>query len=252
MDSRALRFLFCAFLLCGVLTIYGDLNAQAQAPLPIMPLPVHAVSGTGDFVINNGFGMAFEGHTEPRLERAKQRFLETLSQETGIPLWREAAMNTPHFIVKTTGPSDAVQRLGEDESYRLQITAEGVRLEAPNPLGVLRGLQTFLQLVAVTPKGFAVPAVVIDDKPRFPWRGLMIDSSRHFMPLDVIKRNLDGMEAVKLNVFHWHLTDNQGFRVESKKFPLLQEKGSDGLYYTQEQLREVYEYARDRGIRVVP
>jgi hexosaminidase len=116
----------------------------------------------------------------------------------------------------------------------------------------MRGLQTFLQLVHVTPQGFAVSAVVIQDKPRFPWRGLMIDSGRHFMPVDVIKRNLDGMAAVKLNVFHWHLSENQGFRVESKRFPKLQTMGSDGLYYTQEEVREVIAYARDRGIRVVP
>ena len=72
------------------------------------------------------------------------------------------------------------------------------------------------------------------------------------MPLDVVYRNLDGMEAVKLNVFHWHLSDDQGFRVESKQFPLLQQKGSDGLFYTQEEVRNVIEYARDRGIRVIP
>jgi len=97
-----------------------------------------------------------------------------------------------------------------------------------------------------------VPAVTIDDKPRFPWRGLMIDVGRHFIPIPVIERNLDAMEAVKLNVFHWHLSDDQGFRVESKVFPLLQKKSSDGLYYTQDQVRQVIEYARDRGIRVIP
>ena len=116
----------------------------------------------------------------------------------------------------------------------------------------MRGLQTFLQLVEMTPQGFAVPSVVIEDKPRFPWRGLMIDAGRHFMPVEVIKRNLDGMAAVKMNVFHWHLSENQGFRVESKRFPKLQEMGSDGLYYTQDQVRDVIAYARDRGIRVIP
>jgi len=80
----------------------------------------------------------------------------------------------------------------------------------------------------------------------------MIDSARHFMPLDVIRRNLDGMEAVKMNVFHWHLSENQGFRIESKKFPKLHGLGSDGLYYTQEDVRDLTAYARDRGIRVVP
>ncbi|HEV2273249.1 MAG TPA: family 20 glycosylhydrolase, partial [Acidobacteriaceae bacterium] len=147
---------------------------------------------------------------------------------------------------------DPIQQLGEDESYELQVTPTAVHLRAANPLGVLHGLQTFLQLVRVSPSGFSLPAVTIRDQPRFPWRGLMIDSGRHFMPVEVIERNLDGMEAVKLNVFHWHLSDDQGFRVESKRFPLLQEKGSDGLYYTQDQIRGILSYARDRGIRVVP
>jgi hexosaminidase len=80
----------------------------------------------------------------------------------------------------------------------------------------------------------------------------MIDVGRHFIPLDVLKRNLDGMAAVKLNVFHWHLSENQGFRIESKKFPKLQGMGSDGLFYTQEEVRELIAYARERGIRVVP
>jgi len=84
------------------------------------------------------------------------------------------------------------------------------------------------------------------------WRGVMIDSARHFIPLPIIKRNLDGMEAVKMNVFHWHLSDNEGFRVESKKLPKLQEMGSDGQYYTQDEIRDLIVYARDRGIRVVP
>ena len=114
-----------------------------------------------------------------------------------------------------------VQKLGEDESYELTVTDSGAKLTAPTTLGVLRGLQTFLQLVQITPTGFAAPAVTIKDQPRFPWRGMLIDVSRHFIPIDVLKRNIDGMAAVKMNVLHWHLSDDQGFRVESKKFPKL-------------------------------
>ena len=132
------------------------------------------------------------------------------------------------------------------------VSSTQALLTAKSPLGIFRGLQTFLQLVRITPQGFSVPSVTIDDQPRFQWRGLMIDSGRHFMPIDVIERNLDGMEAVKLNVFHWHLSEDQGFRVESKVFPLLHEKGSNGQYYSQQQIRDVIRYARDRGIRVVP
>ena len=227
-------------------------GVQAQAPLPLMPLPAQVKPGDGEFLITNGFGVTLEGFQEPRLERAKQRFLNMLSRQTGIPLWREAVLNKASFFINTKGASAPVQQVDEDESYHLRITATEVHLEAANPLGVLHGLQTFLQLVRITPRGFVVPAMTIDDQPRFPWRGLMLDVGRHFQPLDVVYRTLDGMEAVKLNVFHWHLSEDQGFRVESKKFPLLQEKGSDGLFYTQEEIRNVIEYARDRGIRVVP
>jgi hexosaminidase len=132
------------------------------------------------------------------------------------------------------------------------VEQSGAKLTAPNPLGILHGLQTFLQLLETTGKGFAVPAVTIKDEPRFAWRGLLIDVSRHFIPLDVLKRNLDGMAAVKMNVMHWHLSDDQGFRVESKQFPKLHEMGSEGLFYTQDEIREFLAYAHDRGIRVLP
>ena len=208
--------------------------------------------GQGEFPIDGSFGIVMRGYNEARLERAQQRFLDVLSRETGIPLWREARLNPPHFVVQTAGPSAPVQQLGEDESYHLAITATEVQLTAANPIGVLRGLQTFLQLIRVTPTGFSVPAVTIDDEPRFPWRGLLIDSGHRFVPVDVVKRNLDGMEAVKLNVFHWRFADNQGFHIESKVYPLLQQKGSGGAFYSQDEVREVIAYARDRGIRVVP
>ena len=116
----------------------------------------------------------------------------------------------------------------------------------------MHGLQTMLQLVQPNGSGYILPAVSIKDAPRFPWRGLMIDCGRHFEPVDVIKRTLDGMASVKMNVFHWHLTEDQGFRIESRRFPALTAKGSDGLFYTQEEAREIVSYARDRGIRVVP
>jgi hexosaminidase len=225
---------------------------QAETPLSIMPLPAHAVAGTGSFPIDGSFPIVMEGYTEPRLDRAKARFLANLTSRTGIPHWPPPAAGQPQFIIRTAGPSKEVQQLEEDESYHLEVSPTRVLLSAPNPLGILHGLQTFLQLVSITPQGFAVASVTIDDAPRFPWRGLMIDSGRHFMPLEVVRQNLDGMEAVKLNVFHWHLSENQGFRIESKVYPLLQQKGSDGDYYTQAQVRDIIEYARDRGIRVIP
>jgi hexosaminidase len=247
-----LRIVPMTLMLSSVIALGQTAPAPLPLPLPLMPQPAQVKLGEGELLIDSGIGVTLDGFEEPRLERAKQRFLNLLSRQTGIPLWRPAQFNKPKFFIKTRGASAPVQQMDEDESYHLEIAADGAHLEAANPLGVLHGMQTFLQLVRITPRGFVVPTMTIDDQPRFPWRGLMLDVSRHFMPLDVVYRTLDGMEAVKLNVFHWHLSDDQGFRVESKKYPLLQEKGSDGLFYTQEEVRAVIEYARDRGIRVVP
>lgn len=218
----------------------------------LMPLPAHMEPHAGQMVLDGSFDANIEGYSEPRLERARSRFLGRVTQLTGVPLVGAAPGNHARLVIRTAGPSKPVQELGEDESYRLEVTAEQATLTAPNPLGVLHGLQTFLQLLHATPQGFAAPAITIEDQPRFPWRGLMLDTGRHFMPLPQVRQAIDGLEAVKMNVFHWHLSEDQGFRIESKKFPLLAGKGSDGLFYTQDEVRETIAYARDRGIRVIP
>jgi len=240
-------------LMLATISLAPPATAQSQPPLNLIPQPANVKPATGALPVGANFTIAFTGHTESRLDRAADRFLTQLHRQTGLLLpkpARDAAQAA--LVVHTDHASKEIQELGEDESYSLEVTATGAKLNAANPLGVLRGLQTFLQLVEVSPNGFAAPAVTIQDQPRFAWRGLMIDVSRHFIPLDVLKRNLDGMEAVKMNVFHWHLSENQGFRVESRKFPKLHELGSDGLYYTQDEIRELVAYARDRGVRVVP
>jgi len=228
--------------------------ASAQQPTwNLMPMPASVQPGTGSLSVDANFSVALTGHVEPRLERAVERFLRQLTLQTALPLKLQPSKAAPAtLVIRTDHASKEIQEVGEDESYVLEVSASDAKLTASTPLGTLQGLQTFLQLVDVSIDGFAAPAVTIQDKPRFPWRGLMIDSARHFIPLDVIRRNLDGMEAVKMNVFHWHLSENQGFRAESKKYPKLHEEGSDGLYYTQEEIRDLIAYARDRGIRVVP
>ncbi len=229
------------------------MTTAQQSALNLMPLPGSTRSGTGSLQVDASFSIALTGYTEPRLERAGERFLRQLARQTGLPLsLKPAKMAKATLVIQTDHPSKEIQEVGEDESYILDVSTAGARLRASTPLGTMHGLQTFLQLVDVSPEGFAVPAVTIQDQPRFPWRGLMIDSARHFIPLDVIRRNLDGMEAVKMNVFHWHISDNQGFRAESKKLPKLTGLASGGQYYSQEEIRDLIAYARDRGIRVVP
>ncbi len=245
---------FSAALLFAIFLSAPYAAAQTQLPINLMPQPATIKLSTGALRIDANFTVAFTGHTEPRLDRARERFLTQLHRQTAIPFAKPTASNTTQatLVVHTDHASKEIQELGEDESYTLDVTPSGAKLNAANPLGVLRGLQTFLQLLEITPNGFSAPAAMIQDQPRFAWRGLMIDVSRHFIPIDVLKRNVDGMEAVKMNVFHWHLSENQGFRVESKEFPKLQELGSDGLYYTQDEIRDLISYAHDRGIRVVP
>jgi hexosaminidase len=226
-------------------------SAQTQPQLNLMPMPASAQPAAGQLLIDQSFSVAVTGFHDASLDSGVQRFQAQLSKQTGIPFRPKSGAAATLQIHADRG-REAVQKLGEDESYELTVADSGAKLAAPTTLGVLRGLQTFLQLVQVTPTGFAAPAVTIKDQPRFPWRGLMIDVSRHFIPIDVLKRNVDAMAAVKMNVMHWHLSDDQGFRVESKKFPKLTGMGSDGLYYTQDEIREFIAYAHDRGIRVLP
>ena len=226
--------------------------AQTASPLNLMPTPSSVQLGSGQLSIDQSFSIAILGHRDAMVDKGVQRFIAQLSKQTGMLIPVASKNKTPTLTVNVEGGSAAVKKLGEDESYQLQATTSGATLSAPNPLGILHGLQTFLQLVRTGADGFSVPVVNINDLPRFAWRGLLIDVGRHYIPLDVLKRNVDGMAAVKMNVLHLHLSDDQGFRVESKRYPKLHELGSDGLYYTQDEIRDLIGYARDRGVRIVP
>jgi hexosaminidase len=245
------RAILVILILCAV---FVSSSAAEPRPLSLMPLPANVQLKTGQLVIDASFTVGISDHYDAQVQRTVERFLENLRRQTGMPPLDMKVTDAAQakLVVHSERASKAVQELGEDESYSLEISLAGAKLDAATTLGIMRGLETFLQLVQTTSDGFAVPAIAIQDQPRFPWRGLMIDVGRHFIPLDVLKRNLDGMSAVKLNVFHWHLSENQGFRIESKKFSKLQEMGSDGLYYTQDEVRDLIAYAHDRGIRVVP
>jgi len=216
-----------------------------------MPMPASVQQGSGQLAITQSFSVTVTGAHDATLDAVVQRFTKQLSVQTGIP-FRPKEGGAATLTVHADKGFEAIQKLGEDESYQLTVGDSGAQLTAPTALGAMHGLETFLQLVTITPAGFAAPSVTIKDQPRFPWRGTMIDVSRHFIPIDVLKRNLDGMAAVKMNVLHWHLSDDQGFRAESKVFPKLTGMGSDNQFYTQEEMRDLIAYAHDRGIRVVP
>ncbi len=221
------------------------------ANLNLMPWPAHVTPGKGALALSNSLTISARGG-DTRVAHGVGRFIDQLRRQAGTPFAVGFPSESGQIDIFCTGSGAAVQQLGEDETYTLTVDEHQARLSAPNPLGILHGLKTLLQLVQAGQQGWIIPAVSIEDRPRFPWRGLMIDVSRHFMPLDAIRRNIDGMEAVKLNVLHLHLSDDQGFRAESLRYPKLQQMGSDGLFYTQEQIRDLIAYARDRGLRIVP
>ena len=238
--------------------IVSVLTAFAQEPPSrvhnLMPVPAKVSWKDGRLVVTKNFSVSIAGKTDERLKAYVSRVMRRLEGRTSFEFSREFSNDSANAFLSITTQStgNAIPKLGDDEAYDLEINEKQAKLTAATTVGAMRGLETLLQLLERDKDGFYFPAVLLNDKPRFDWRGLMIDSARHFQPIEVLKRNLDAMAAVKLNVLHWHLTEDQGFRVETKKFPELHLKGSDGDFYTQDQIREVIKYAADRGIRVMP
>jgi len=176
--------------------------AGAQAASPnLMPMPAKLVLQSGGLPINSGFQVRIAGISDPRLTAAAQRLTARVIRQTGLSLIAQKAAH-PALTIQCREAGPAYPALGDDESYTLDATPEGAHLSATTVTGALRGMETFLQLIAPGPDGFAVPSIHIEDRPRFPWRGLMMDVARHWMPVEVVLRNLDAMAAVKLNVFH--------------------------------------------------
>src|SRR3984957_113623 len=242
-----------SFLVLGIFAVRGQAQTPANFTNTLRPQPAHLSVETGELKLTPAFTVVADRFHDARLDEAIGRSLLRLQAQTGLQIATAPTGGSAGTLTVTVdGPGETVQSLEEDESYSLQVTGNGARLQAATDVGAMRGLETFLQLVQAGGSGFFLPGMSIHDTPRFRWRGLMVDCSRHFEPVEVIKHTLDGMAAVKMNVFHWHLTDDQGFRIESKAYPKLAGMGSDGLFYTQEQAREIVAYARARGIRVVP
>ena len=242
-------------LLIGCVLLAGPAVAALADPAPsLMPLPREWVAGSESLKVDASLRVAFTQPPSPRLSRAVDRLLAAWSRRTGQPLSAGGTSSGSGSLlsIQCKAPGPALPALGDDESYSLTIDAHGARLEAAEDAGALRGLATLTQLLSVGPGGATLPAVSIGDRPRFAWRGLLIDVARHWEPLPVILRNLDGMALVKLNVLHLHLSDDQGFRVESRTHPELQSKASDGNFYSQDDIRAIIAYAADRCIRVIP
>ncbi|TNJ45266.1 family 20 glycosylhydrolase [Tamlana fucoidanivorans] len=229
---------------------------MAQNPLSnkydLMPWPKEIKEKPAKFLINSDVTISIHSEHSERVRNAAVNFIRRLSARTGVFFNEGFPLENKKGTIQISYDEVVTLNLKADESYTLNTNDSLIEIKAQTDLGALRGLQTLLQLTDHNSSTYFFPGISIFDAPRFVWRGLMIDVSRHFHPVNVIKRNLDAMASMKMNVFHWHLTDDQGFRIESKAYPKLQELASDGLFYTQEQIKEVVTYADHLGIRVIP
>ncbi len=272
-------------LVCGACT---NTPKQECGEINIIPLPNSIQQGSGVFELKNGMVIGF---SDESLKPAAKFLSSILSKSTGYQFVVQEGAGA--IQLKLT--ADVTDKKG---SYLLDVSSNYVQVSASSYSGIISGIETFRQLLppnielstAIENQNWFVPVVTIEDSPRFEWRGLMLDVSRHFYSPDEVKEMLDLMALYKLNKFHWHLTDDQGWRIEIKRYPLLTERGAwrtfnshdrecmrrakaednsdfeipedklrivqeDTLYggfYTQEDIKEIVRYAEVRGIDVIP
>lgn len=241
-----LLFLFCFS------NPYASCQNTLSETLNLMPWPKAIEKKSAQFTIDDELTISINPTNQTRVHNAAVKFLRRLSGRTGVFLNEGFPVTDQKGSIHITYDTESKLSLETDESYLLDVSDSAITITAKTDVGAIRGLETLLQLTQNNATEYFFPGIMVEDAPRFVWRGLMIDVSRHFQPVGVLKRNLDAMAAVKMNVFHWHLTDDQGWRVESNVFPKLHEEASDGLYYSQEQIKDVVAYADNLGIRVIP
>jgi len=247
-----------------------DADASASASsLTIIPAPREVVPDSGQFAVTDATRVIFEGATA---EPVARYFVDLLQRTGGPALQTEAASSAPEGGIRFQ--LAAGESAMPEEAYTLAISSGGVAVRATDARGLFYGAVTLWQLMTPREGEVLLPAMRIEDAPRFRWRGLMLDSARHFQSPEFIKRFIDTMALHKLNVFHWHLVDDQAWRIEIKKYPLLTERSAwrvpagsaplkdidpktgkprrYGGYYTQDEIRDIVAYARERHITIVP
>lgn len=255
---------------CLFLCIWGMcLAAHPLKAQSVIPAPLKVEQGAGSFLLTEKTKL----YTNLQGEEAQlwENYLQTLPVRLKKGKKKDAGQVLSLLI---TGKSD---RLPSPESYTLSVTPEKIQIQATSGAGLFYGMQTLLQLLQPSDKGYSVASVEIQDTPRFAYRGFMLDVSRHFSTKEFVKKQIDALAFYKINRLHLHLTDAAGWRIEIKKYPLLtelaawrtdanwkkwwnsdrkyvrfDEPGASGGYYTQEDIREIVAYARQHYITVIP
>lgn len=240
--------------------------ASATAPLPLIPAPVEAKRSAGSFTVGTGTVISIPaGDADTR--RSAEHLAGLLKRTRGLALEVRAEATPSPASIRLQRNAQAAAT--HPEGYRLDVDANGIRIDARDGAGLFHGAISAWQLMTPDARkgAVAVPAVAIRDWPRFGWRGQHLDVARHFHDVDTVKHVLDAMAVHKLNVLHWHLTDDQGWRIEIKRYPKLTEVGAwrtppgagrhgtperSGRFYTQEQISEIVAYAARLHITVLP
>ncbi|MDP4227740.1 MAG: beta-N-acetylhexosaminidase, partial [Bacteroidota bacterium] len=257
------------FFLFTLARVYGQ-------TINIIPQPVEIKQSKGNFILTRVSTVGFNNQNSSKIAKM---LAKKLDEATGFAI---KAQQSKMAAIQLNQNKVPVAKLGK-EGYTLISTPKRVVITANEPAGLFYGMQTLLQLLpkeieskttVTTKTNWIIPAVEITDYPRFGWRGIMLDVSRHFFTKEEVKRYIDEISRYKYNVFHWHLTDDNGWRIEIKSFPKLTEVGAwrvpreghfgqllapkpgeaatQGGFYTQDDIREIVQYAQDRNITIVP
>lgn len=252
------------------------LSAIAQE-LPLIPRPSVVEVKGGSFLLKNGIALCYPKTKDGEIKTVAEHFAAGIETSTGVKLKLSAYRNRNKK--NASGIFLLVDSTLAGEEYKLNVSDRNILVTASTPAGFFYAFQTVKQMLPNNVMAgvasndidkWSIPAVEISDMPRFAWRGFMLDEGRHFYGKDEIKKILDVMSAYKMNRFHWHLTEDQGWRIEIKKYPKLTEIGAwrdskvcawgdvkpDGIhyggFYTREDINEVVEYAKERFIEIVP
>jgi hexosaminidase len=257
-----MKQLFClSVLFLSIITHSQEIN--------IIPKPVSIKMGKGDLIVDKNTFILASDKDAIQVATVFNEFLKSYYGFT-MPIKKGAETKTEKYIFFSSMHYEGDSMNSE---YRLIVRKNNIEIVGKTKVGWFYGTQTLLQLLPTKKQNFSfsIPQVTITDYPRFPYRGMHLDVSRHFFPVDYVKKYIDFLALHKMNYFHWHLTDDQGWRIEIKKYPKLTEigawrdgtiigkypgTGNDGIryggYYTQEQIKEIVQYAADRFITVIP
>lgn len=247
-----------------LLTACGEQTFETKSyneGINVIPVPAELTQQDGFFKLQKKTQIFA---STPEAKTVAEFFAAKMNTSTGYKISVSDKQSTGGINLSINEQLDV-----NNEGYTLNVTNEGVQIEAKTAQGLFYAMQTLMQLLPAeiespkVEKGIAwnIPCVTIKDEPRFSYRGVMLDPCRHFIPVENIKKHLDVMALFKINTFHWHLTEDQGWRIEIKKYPKLTEVGSKridgegveyGGFYTQEQIKEVVAYAQERFITVIP